>query len=374
MAEMLKPDFDPELRVFARAASDDKGPIGMFLAAADLMAKYGLKPAVKVKVIIDSEEEINSPGISAVVAANKALLAADGLVIHDSATHPSGRPTAIFGNRGLTALTLTVYGPRAPLHSGHFGNYAPNPALLLARLLTSMKDENGKVLIPGYYDTTKLSEDDLKVLRSAGDDEAALLKRIGQVDHDKVAPSYQEALQYPSLNIRGMAAASVGDKVANIIPRDATAELDLRTTTEANGEYLAGLIAKHVKAQGFQVLSGPPTEEERAKYPKLASIKLAPAPAEAARQPLDSPIRRWTEKALEQSFAAAGNLPSKPVLIRAMDATVPTYEISHPLGLPFVLVPTVNADNNQHTYDENLRLGNYPTGIRTMLGLLSTPY
>jgi acetylornithine deacetylase/succinyl-diaminopimelate desuccinylase-like protein len=250
----------------------------------------------------------------------------------------------------------------------------PNPVFGLARLLASMKDDDGRVLIPGYCATAKLSKDDLKVLHDAGDDEAALRKRVGIDQNEKVAPSYQESLQYPSLNVRGIAAASIGESVANIIPREAIAELEMRTTKEANGEYLAGLVTEHIRKQGFRLVDGSPSDQDRQQYPKLASLKPSCSAEEAARQPLDSPIRAWVEKALTGAFEDAPNGAVKPVLIRAMGATVPTDEIVGPLGLPFVIVPTVNADNNQHSYDENLRLGNYLSGMRAMLGLLTTPY
>jgi acetylornithine deacetylase/succinyl-diaminopimelate desuccinylase-like protein len=369
-AELMKPDFDPELRVFARSSSDDKGPIGMFLAAFDLLRARQLAPDVGVKVLLDSEEEKESPGMAAVVAANKALLQADALIIYDSAMHPSGRPTMIFGNRGIVPVTLTVYGARNPLHSGHYGNYAPNPAQRLAALLASMKDDQGRVTIPGYYSRTQLSEADLKLLADVGDDEVALRKRLGIAEPDRVADTYQQALQYPSLNVRGLASAAVGDKVAGIIPDHAVAELDIRTTVEADGEYLTGLLRHHIEAQGYHLIDGEPTDEERARYPKIAQIKVGPG-EKAARQPIDSPLGRWVTAALDAAYPEPA---MKPIRVRMMGATVPSYEIEAPLGMPFVLVPLVNPDNNQHTFDENLRMGHYLNGMRTMLALLFRPY
>lgn len=272
MRELMKVDFDPELRVFGRSSSDDKGPIMMFLASMDLMKSKGVKPAVNIKVILDSEEEVNSPGIPQAVIQNKDFLKADALVIFDMASHPSGRPTAIFGNRGVQWLNLTVYGPRAPLHSGHYGNYVPNPAFHLARLLSTMKNEQGQVLIPGYYSTTKLSAADLKVLDAVGDDEIALKKRVGIASPDQVASNYQRSLQYPSLNIRGLSAAGVGTEAANIIPKEAIADIDIRTTTEANAQYLTGLIKNHISKQGFHIIDHDPTDAERAQYPLLVKI------------------------------------------------------------------------------------------------------
>ena len=371
MQELIKPDFDPELRVFGRSSSDDKGPIMMFLASMDLMHSKGLKPAVNVKVILDSEEEVNSPGIPDAVKQNKDFLKADALVIFDMASHPSGRPTAIFGNRGVQTLNLTVYGPKVPLHSGHYGNYVPNPAFNLAKLLSGMKNEKGQVLISGYYSTTKLNQEDLKVLDAVGDDEVALKKRVGIAQSDQVASNYQRALQFPSLNIRGLSAAGVGKEAANVIPKEAIADIDLRTTTEANAQYLGGLLKKYIEKQGFHIIDHDPTDAERAQYPLLIKITEG-VPAEAARQPIDTPVRKWVESAQISAYSDAGG--AKPVIIRASGATVPTHEIVGPLELPFVIVPTVNTDNNQHAYDENLRMGNYLTGMRTMLGLINTPY
>ena len=99
--------------------------------------------------MLDGEEEIGSPSLAATIACDPAAFRADALVILDGPLHESGRPTIVFGNRGIAQATLTVFGPRAPLHSGHYGNYVPNPALRLAALLASMKDDDGRVLVPG---------------------------------------------------------------------------------------------------------------------------------------------------------------------------------------------------------------------------------
>lgn len=367
-AELLTPGFDRELRVFARSSSDDKGPIAMFLAVFDLLRAKKIDPAFHVKVLLDSEEESGSPGIAAAVAGNAALLSTDAVVLLDGPVHASNRPTLAFGNRGVVAVTLTVYGPRAPLHSGHFGNWVPNPALRLAKLLATMKDDDGRVTVPGYYARTHLTDADRKVLAEVPDDEPALRSRTGIAQSEKVGATYQESLQYPSLNVRGLASASVGDKAANIVPRDAVAELDLRTTVESDPAFLVGLLKKHVEAHGYHLVDRDPTDEERARFPKLARFEPH-LPEEAARQAFDAPVGRWAAAALGGAF------PDAPLVrIRMMGGTLPTHAIVGPLKAPFVQVPVVNADNNQHAYDENLRMGHYLSGMRTMAALLTAPY
>lgn len=366
--ELLRPDFDPELRVFARSASDDKGPIVMLLASLELLRAQGLEPAVNVKVLLDSEEEAGSPGMDAVVAAHRAALAADALVLVDGPVHPSGRPTLVFGNRGIAQATLTVFGPRAPLHSGHYGNWVPNPAQRLATLLASMKGDDGCVTVDGWYARTSLTEADRTLLAAVPDDEAAMRRTLGIAEPDRVGATYQESLQQPSLNVRGLSSAATGAKAANVLPHEAVAELDLRTTPEADGAWLVGLLRAHVEKQGWRLVDGDPTDEERARFPKLARLAVRRAEP-AARQAYDSPVGRWATAALEAAFDG-----STPVRIRMMGGTVPTDAIVGPLGTPFVILPLVNGDNNQHAFDENLRTGNFLSGTRALAGLLRTPF
>jgi acetylornithine deacetylase/succinyl-diaminopimelate desuccinylase-like protein len=370
-SRLTQQPFDPELRVFARSASDDKAPIMMLLTAIDLLKGQRRSPAVNVKVILDSEEEISSPSLAEVVSANRVLFDADALVVLDGPEHASGRPTLVFGNRGIAQAVLTVFGPRAPLHSGHFGNYAPNPAMRLASLLASMKDDQGRVLVPDYYDGVQLTAADREVLKATGDDEAAIRSRIGIARAEGVGENYQEALQYPSLNVRGMASAAVGARAANIVPSEAIAELDMRTTPETDGRKLFELVKQHIQKQGYHLVDAPPTDDERARFDKLAMFKLGDVQA-AQRMPMDAPVGRWIYKALGSTPTARGDID--PVRIRMMGGTVPTDVLVNALKLPFVLVPTVNGDNNQHARDENLRMGHFITGTDVVVALLSTPY
>ncbi len=368
-AQLFSGPLDPEWRVFGRSSADDKGSIMMMLAAIDALKASGDRPAVNVKVILDSEEEKGSPSISQVMQANRDLLRTDAIVIHDGPMHASNLPTLVFGNRGAAEARLTVYGGKVPLHSGHYGNYARNPAQQLASLLASMKNDQGRVTVPGYYDHVKISEADRKIMAAVPDDEAALNRRLGIAHADKVGANYQEAMQYPSLNVRGMASAAVGDKVANIVPDKAVAELDLRTTPDSSAAYLGKLIEQHIVRQGYHLVKDAPTDEERSRYDKLASFSYQSEGADAAGSPIDSVVGKWAYQSLTDGF---GTNPA-PVRIRMMGGTVPTAEIVHVLQVPFVIIPLVNADNNQHAANENLRMGNYVSGVRTIYSLLTHP-
>ena len=364
--------IDPEWRIFARSSSDDKGPIMMFLSAFDVLKAAGLEPAINVKVLLDGEEEKGSPTIGDVAKAHRDLLRADAILIHDGPMHASNQPTIIFGNRGNTVVQLTVHGPKSNLHSGHYGNYVPNPAQRLAALLASMKDDEGRVTVRGYYDSVKLTDAERKIMADVPDDEAELRRRLGIAKPEAVGRNLQEALQYPSLNIRGLEAAAVGEKGANILPSRAVAELDLRTTPGASPSYLFGLIEAHIRANGYHLATGEPTDEERARYDKIASLKMARGSA-AAFTPLDSPIGIWAQAALTKT-SVTGGASSPMVRIRMMGGSVPTDKLVEALDLPFVIVPLVNPDNNQHSFDENLRIGHFLDGIRAFTALLRSPF
>jgi acetylornithine deacetylase/succinyl-diaminopimelate desuccinylase-like protein len=371
--DKLKGDkIDPDWRLFARAAADDKGPIMMFLTAFDALKAAGLDPAMNVKVLLDSEEEKNSPNIGNVAKANRDALRADAIVINDGPMHESNAPTIVFGNRGNAQARLTVYGPKANLHSGHYGNYVPNPAQRLAALLASMKDDDGRVTVKGYYDGVKLTDAERKVLAEVPDDEKAIMKRLGIAKPEAVGRNYQEALQYPALTIRGMAAASVGDKAANIVPSHAIAEINLRTTPGADPAYLVAAIEVHIRAQGYYLAKGEPTDEERAKYDKIASFIFLGGTS-AAFTPLDSQVGAWAQGALAKT-SARGGAPAQIVRIRMMGGTVPTESLVEALEIPFVIVPLVNNDNNQHSFDENVRVGHLLDGTRAFTGLLRAPF
>lgn len=365
--ETLQKTYDPDWRVFARSASDDKGPFAMFLTAWDAMVSKGLMPDYNVKVVLDFEEEIGSPNLASAVNKYKKDLIADMMLIMDGPRHVSNMPTLSFGARGISQITLTTYGPRVDLHSGHYGNYAPNPALRMSQLLASMKDERGKVVIPGFYDGIKLTQEEKSILAQVPDDDEDIMRKIGIGTRDKVGETYQESLQYPSLNIRGLSSGSVGNEARTIVPAIAIAEIDVRLVPESDPERLFALIRKHIEDQGYYILDKDPTDEERAKYPKLIKWEGSIS-YQAFRTPMDSEPGIWLNKAYVRAFG------SEPIRNRISGGSLPIAPFVEALdNIPAVTVVTVNFDNNQHGPNENLRLGNFKEGIKTALSVLTEP-
>ena len=359
---------DPNWRIFARSASDAKGPVAMLLTSLDWIQSEGREPACNLKVIMDFEEEISSPSFTYGASAYAKELQADGLVILDGPRHFSNQPTLKFGARGITTLTLTVFGPKVPQHSGHFGNYAPNPAFRLSQLLASMKDDAGRVLIPGYYDGVDLDTSTLRLLREVPDDEDALQKRLGIAQTDRVGSNYQEALQYPSLNIRGMKSGWVGKEARTIVPATATAELDIRFVPETPPAQLVEKVKKFIEDQGYVLVEDSPDDTTREKYTHIASLKQSEAVYQSFRTSWDSEVGKWLFRALSKEFGAS------PIRLRMTGGSIPLAPIVNDLGIPAVIVPTVNADNNQHSPNENLRVGNFMEGIQSCRAFLLTEF
>ena len=359
-------EYQDDWRVFARSASDAKGPVAMFLAALDATGELRIDPNYNVKVIMDFEEELGSPQLPKAVTENTHLLKADMLIIFDGPRHISNRPTLTFGARGIATLQLTTYGPVVPQHSGHFGNYAPNPALRLSKLLASMKDDDGRVTISGFYDGISITPETEKILKSVPDNEELINYRLQIAEADKVGSYYQAAIQYPSLNIRGMQSGWIDEKVRTIVPSWARAEIDVRLVLESDPNRLIGLIKDHIVDQGYYLLDRVPTKGERLKYPKIVTLTHEVS-YQSFRTDFNSEVGLWLTRALNNAFG------EEPIRIRMSGGSIPISPFVTTLNIPAVTVPTVNRDNNQHSPNENLRLGNYREGIKTMIAILAEP-
>lgn len=361
----LNEDIDYDWRLFGRSTSDDKGPIVMFLNTIDLLKDNEVDIPFNIKVILDSEEEKSSKPLPKAVKTYRELLEADFLVINDGPVHVSGKPTIVYGCRGITTLSLTTHGPIKPQHSGHYGNYAPNPGFQLAQVLATMKDADGRVQVDGYYDGISLDENAMSVLKSVPDDATTINTNLAIKSPEKVGAFYQEALQYPSLNIRGLGSGWIGKKARTIVPESATAELDLRLVPESDGKRLKGLVKKHIEKQGFYIMDTIPTRAQRMEHNKIMTITEGSV-TDAFRTDLTNPYGDFLVNTLKTT------LNEDVVQIRIMGGTVPISPFINELKIPAFIVPMVNPDNNQHSPDENLRIGQIAYGIQVFYGLLST--
>ena len=365
--ESLYDNYDDDWRIFARSASDAKGPINTFLIALDIIADKGILPNYNIKVIMDMEEEMGSPNLPPAVKRYKNKLKADRLVILDGPRHPSNKPTLTFGARGIVTIQLKVQGPKFPQHSGHYGNYVPNPAVRLSQLIASMKDDNGRVTIPGYYDGVTISEEARSIMSAVPDDEDKIRRSIGFSKPDQVANTYQESIQYPSLNVRGMKSGWVEKEVRTIIPSFALAEIDVRLVKETDPKRMVKLIKNHIKSEGYYIIDRNPTDSERAKHNKIITFNHRIGYL-AFRTPVNSEIADWLRAALINGFG------EEPIIKRTSGGSVPISPFVNTLNVPAVTVPTVNPDNNQHSPNENLRVGNLIESVRTHVALLIQPY
>lgn len=359
-------EMDPEWRIFGRSASDSKGPAMSFISALQIMSREAMPYEFNIKVIMDFQEEISSPKLPLTVKNNQEAFQADMLVVMDGARHISNLPTLAFGARGIATATLTVHGAKNALHSGQYGNFAPNPVFKLSKLIAGLKDEDGRVTLPGFYDGIHLSPEEIKILAEVPEDMAEIQQDFGIAAPEKVGNTLQEALQYPTLNVRGLKAAWTGNEVRTIIPNEAVAEIDMRLVPESDGERLMGLLKQYILDQGYHLVDGEPTDEDKTRYPKLASFKYKVGYS-AYRTDFDSPIGKWLVNAHLRTYG------SMPVRMRTTGGSQPISPFISTLGVPAVSVRIPNPDNNIHGPNENFRLQNFREGIQIALGILTEP-
>ena len=350
-------------RIYARSASDDKAGVMAILAAVDALRAEGRRPGFNLKIVLEGEEEAGSPNLAGLLRRHRDTLRSDGWIIIDGPAHQSGPPQLSLGVRGDVNMEVTVYGAVRPLHSGHYGNWAPNPAMMLAELLASMKDEDGRVTIAGFYDdVVPLSDGERRAIDAAPAPDDQLRPELGLGRTDGAGATLTELIHQPSLNINGLRSADVGANARNVIPTTATATLDLRLVLGNTPERQIDRVIAHIRAQGYEVLDREPTMEERRRFPRIARVTRRPGyPAE--RTALDHPLAQAVDRALARN--------GRHVLLPSLGGSLPLYLIRQELGAPSVGVGLWNHDNNQHAEDENVRLGNLWNGIVAIAAIMT---
>jgi acetylornithine deacetylase/succinyl-diaminopimelate desuccinylase-like protein len=357
--------INPEYRIYARSASDDKAGVMAFLAAVDALKASHSAPTMNIKLIFDGEEEAGSPHLDDIIRANADLLKADAWIICDGPVHQSGRKQVVYGVRGDMNVDVTVYGANRPLHSGHYGNWAPNPAFLLTKLLASMKDDNGRVLIRGWYDdVVPLGALEQKAIRDLPPFDDSLRTQLGFVKPEGAGKSLAELINQPSLNINGIVSAEAGLGARNVIPTTAMATLDIRLVKSVDYRKQMQRLIDHIKRQGFTVIDHVPSEAERLRYSRIATVSQRHGGYNAERTRMDLPISKSVLAAIQGAF------PGRTLAIPTLGGSLPLSTISDALHVPTITVPIANYDNNQHAEDESIRIQNLWDGIEMMSALM----
>ena len=356
--------FNPEWRIYGRGASDDKAGVMSIVTAYESIVASALTPKVNIKFFFEGEEEAGSDHLNEILEKNKSLLQSDLWVICDGPVHQTGKKLVVFGVRGDTHLELTTFGPLRPLHSGHYGNWAPNPAMELVQLLSTMKDKNGKVTIKGFYDdVTPLSAMEKAAIKAIPPVEPQLKNELGFLNEESGNRGLTESINLPSLNINGLQSANVGKLSANVIPTKAIASIDFRLVAGNDWQRQQLKVINHIKSLGYFVTEKEPTIEERKSHPKIIQI-AASSGYNAQKTPMDLPIAKMIIAALQ----ATTN--EQVILTPTSGGSLPLFVFEKYLNAKTISIPVANHDNNQHAENENIRLKNLFDGIETMAAIM----
>ncbi|HLK28920.1 MAG TPA: M20/M25/M40 family metallo-hydrolase [Puia sp.] len=357
--------FNPEWRIYARGGSDDKGGVAAILNAYNAIIKSGLKLHYNIKFFFEGEEEAGSTHLSEVLEKYKSLLQSDVWIICDGPVHQSGKKQIVFGVRGDCHIDLTVYASKRPLHSGHYGNWAPNPALMLAKLLASMKDDEGKVTVKYFYaDVIPFTDAEKKAIAEIPSVDEQMKKELGISANEMPDKTLAESINLPSLNINGMASGNVGKQASNVIPTTASAVLDLRLVLGNDWKKQQQKVIEHIRQQGYYLIDHEPSDEERSAHAKIIKAIAPNDGYNAQRTSMNLPIAKNIIAAVQKTT------DDKIVLFPSLGGSLPLFLFEKYLNAKTIIVPIENHDNNQHAENENLRLQNFWNGIETLSSIM----
>src|ERR1041385_7052242 len=358
-------EINPEWRLYARSASDDKAGVMAILTAFDALRAQNSTPSINIKFLFEGEEEAGSPHLGDIIDLHKELLQSDAWIICDGPVHQSGRKEVVFGVRGDQNVDVTVYGAKRPLHSGHYGNWAPNPAMTLVRLLATMKDDSGRVTVAGWYDEVEpLGQAEKRAIAEAPAYDDELRTQLGLARTEGHGRLLMELINEPSLNINGISSGDVGALARNVIPTTAAAVLDLRLVKGNDYRQQVQRLIEHIRKQGFYVIDRDPTDDERKQHALIAKVLARKGGYNAERTRMDHPI--------SIAVVAAVQSTSKDPIVKlpTSGGSLPLSIITDHLKTVTITVPIANYDNNQHAENENIRLQNLWDGIETWAAVM----
>jgi len=351
--EWISPPFEPTIRdgrLYARGAGDNKGQhFAQILALEALLAVHGRLPC-NVIVLLEGEEEVGSPHIAEFVRTHRDLLQADLVITSDGPVAEDGRPTILFGVRGVVSFELRAREAKRDLHSGNYGGIAPNPLWTLVHLLSTMKNSQGEITIEGLYDNVQPpTELERAALARLPIDEQAAKRDLGidQFDAPHDRPYFERLACWPTLTINGLHGGYSGPGSKTVLPHEAFAKCDIRLVEAQTVEEIFAKVEAHVRRHA----------------PGVEFIRQGGM--DPSKTPLDSPYG----EPLRQGIVVAQG--EEPLLIPAMGGSLPDYVFTKILGIPDFTVPYANADEANHAPNENLELERFIRGIKTGAAMLT---
>ena len=356
--EWTDPPFEPTVReidgreyLYGRGTVDNKGQHFAYLAAVKTLRETVGLP-VNVTLLLDGEEESGSPNLGEAVEARESALSADVSINSDGPVDESGRPTVVFGNRGILIVEVTVQGPNRDLHSGHYGGAIPNPARELSRLLNTMYADDGRIAIDGFYDDIEpITGTDRELIEAIEPDVDELTAKlgVGGLEDGPGETVLEKTLYYPTLNINGLAGGHVEEGYKTIVPSAASATIDARLVVDQTPDGVFDRIADHV---------------ERHADDRFETTLARHGEMDPTRTPVDSPYREPLVDAVAEGWGES------PIVKPLTGGSAPYALFTGFLGLPHISVPHGQRDNNQHAADEHYALDHLKKGIRTSTRVL----
>lgn len=349
-------------RLYGRSVADSKNAVISLLAALSMLRAEGKSPAMNIRLLLDGEEELESPHLRTTVLDHREQLAADLVVSASGETHQSGLPTIAFGVRGILTLDIVLHTATTDLHSGHFGNFAPNAALKLSRLLAGMKDADGRVLIPGFYDqVTPLSESEKRALSAVPPIERHIRDQFS-VTGQETPGTLQELINQPTFNIRGIQAGYVGEQASNIIPARAEAAIDIRLVEGMDPDDTYTAVRNFIRSEGYHVSETAPTGDDLRRFGPVVELRRRGS-FRATKTDMRSELPARVLAAVQRSTA-------EPWVIEPTEGGSLNFSVFGEMGIPLITLPVSNFDCNQHTHNENLRLDFFLRGIQIFRSLM----
>lgn len=356
LAGWTSPPFEPTVRdgkLYARGASDDKGQfLAHIMAAEALLVTSGTLP-VNLKFLIEGEEEIGSPSLDAFINKNQELLAADAIIVSDGAMIGPDQPSLTYGLRGLAYVEVHVKTASRDLHSGAYGGAAPNPLNILARIISRLHDEQGRVTVPGFYDDVEpLGNEERDLLSRVPFDPARFLSQAGIRTAESGEQGYsvlERIWTRPTLDVNGLSGGFQGEGSKTVIPASAMAKISCRLVPGQDPAVITRLLGEHIKS-----LAPAGTE--------ITVIDLHGG--HPAITPLDSPAVSAAARALTEVFG------KEPAFTRT-GGTIPVVNtFQQLLGAPVVLFDLGLETDNLHAPDEHFSIKDYHRGIHAAALLL----